>query len=127
MDEIQRALGRIEGKLDAQEKAVAQRFDAIEERLDGLHQSKVVAHSRMDGRIDNAEQALSDHEKDTSEAHGMGAVGRSWERLATWGALVIAFAGFAHSLMSRGDESDRPSEAQEVPGRAAGQAVPPRR
>lgn len=46
-DDVQRALGRIEGKLEEQDRRYMDRFESLDKRLDGIARSKDRTHGRM--------------------------------------------------------------------------------
>lgn len=102
--DVQRALGRIEGKLAG-----------IEQRLDGIHSSKVQAHTRLGERIDDVEVAQEAHEADLG-AHGGGATVKVYDRWTSLGAVLIALAALLYSIFGGGDHA-RSAQAQEVPAR----------
>lgn len=101
-EDVQRALGRIEGKLAG-----------IEQRLDGIHTSKRDAHARLDGRIDDLEKAQEIH-AGNDDAHGARPVGKAYDRWINFGALAVAVAALFYSIFGGGRYA-RSAQAQEVP------------
>lgn len=107
-DDVQRALGRIEGKLDG----IDSRFDGIDARLDGMARSKSEFRAEIEARLEAVENA------EAKEAGGEAAIGQWKDRSMTLGALAVSGLALLHSIFG-GKEGSRggQAQAQEVVGR----------